>query len=96
LSPFKPESWQKNFSPFQCAPVASGGFATVFKAEHPETHEIIALKVSKIPMTEDDQMNLLNSRSFREIICVLHFNHPCILSIIGWNIRDHFLEIGIE
>jgi serine/threonine protein kinase len=47
-------------------------------------------------MLPKEQTDLMHSRPFREILCLIPFNHPCILSLIGWNIRDKFLEIGTE
>jgi serine/threonine protein kinase len=94
--PFNPEAWHRDFAQFALAPVAGGAFARVYKAEHPETHEVVALKRLNCRMAEADKRDLLHARDFREIMCLIRFNHPCILPLAGWSVRDGCLEIGTK
>jgi serine/threonine protein kinase len=95
--PFNPKFWQMDFSGFRRQLLARGAFVSVYKAENPEKHNVIALKTSMRPLSPGELEDLLHLRTFRQILCLIRLNHPCIPSFFGWNISDdNNLEIGTE
>ncbi|MFN7974949.1 MAG: protein kinase [Acidobacteriota bacterium] len=66
------------------APIGTGGMAVVYQAEHPTTHETVALKTVRVP--HESQLGSIR----REIHALARLSHPNIVRIV-----DHGIERGL-
>jgi serine/threonine protein kinase len=74
--------------------LGSGTFGTAWLAVDPATGETIALKIVRVQ--DKNKHEFRKTRDFREIHALIQFNHPCILSIIGWDWHEEKFLIGTE
>jgi hypothetical protein len=88
-------AWRRNFSRFKKSGGAAGKgtYGTVYRMIDPATQAVIALKVVTKMM---ESHNFDRSKTFREVAMLIRFNHPCILSIIGWDVQQLQLHIATE
>jgi serine/threonine-protein kinase len=93
----RPDQWRMYFFRYErCRPLGGGGFGTAVQMIDPVTYHMIALKTVTNPYNLHQVAYFQDSKDFREVRALIQFNHPCILSILGWDFADGKLQIGTE